>query len=219
MRPGRLIAGFLTGLLAGFLLVLLNPMAWLARLAPLPGEDTLAITYRAEHSRGFQPSPGRFLGWGADADRRALTEPALRHVNANLMVLPGGPDGEVGLGVRISALDPGNSVWRARLATRDWWLLGWPGQGSAAGAAYSNYWPLLRDTVWAGLRGKGQAGLGEAYALSANSPGRPPPELLGLRGALDGQEIELRERLEPDPREVARRVIQLRLPAPPQPAP
>lgn len=219
MRPGRLLAGFLAGLATGFLLVLLNPLAYLARLAPLPAAESLAVTYRAEHSRGFQPVLRRFLGWGTDADRRALTDPALRHVNANLMVLPGGPEGEAGLGLRVSALDPGNSIWRGRLATRDWWLLGWPGQGSAAGAGYSNYWLLLRDTAWAGLRGKGQEGLAGAYPLSARSPGRPAPELRGLRGGLAGQDIELREVLEPDPREVSRRVIQLRLPAPPQPAP
>lgn len=219
MRPGRLLVGFLAGLAAGFLLVLLNPVAYLARLAPLPAAESLSVSYRADHGRGFEPALGRFLGWGTDADRRALTDPALRHVNANLVLLSTGPDGEAGLGLRISALDSGNSVWRGRLATRDWWLLAWPGQGSIAGAGYSNYWLMLRDTAWAGLRGKGREGLAGAYLLSASAPGRPAPELKGLRGSLAGQDIELREVLEPDPREVSRRVIQLRLPGPPPPVP
>jgi len=219
MRVGRLLTGFLCGLVAGAVLVLVNPLPYIAQLAPLPAGDSLSIAWRGEHSRGFVPTLSRFLGWGADADRRALTDPALRHVSASLVVLSGGPDGEVGLGFRISALDPGNSIWRGRLATRDWWLLAWPGHGSAAGASYSNYWRLLRDTAWAGLRGKGRDGLAGTYRLSAKTPGRRMPELHGLRGQFAGGTGELREVLEPDPREGSRRIIQLQLPATPPPAP
>jgi len=220
MLAMRIISGLLAGMLAGIAIVLLNPLPSFARLAPLTGGEVHSFSYQAAHTRGIEPQLREFLGLpGRGSSRRALSDPALRHLRASLIVLPDPAGGEPALGVRISVLARDNAVWRGRLGLNDYWLIGLPGQGALFADGHSNYWHYQRDHSWGTVRGGAAERLAERYPLSAQATAAGSLGLTGGNGIWRGQRGELRETLLPQAEGAPGWVIDLRLPAPVPPVP
>lgn len=188
------VLAFIAGLGAGLVLVFANPLVQVGQLEPL-ALPTLSKGYRAPDTRGFDLGIRPFLGAAQGAG--TLEDAANRHVRVSIAVLPAGDNVPAALAVKTSVLSRQNSLWRARLGTLDYWTLYWPGEGSVFVAGYSNYWNLLRDMLWASVRGQGGQGLAPEYPLSALPPRGHATGVYGASGRFSGQPGDARERLLP----------------------
>ena len=179
MRALVAMLGLALGVLVGFGLVLLNPVAYFRGLTPLPANLAPAKAYRWDYYRGIDAGIADLLSIGRSDPAVVLRDPALAHVRISIAVLPAGEGTPAALAVKVSAIAEDNSLWRAHLGTLDYWNIFWPGEGSIFASAYSNFWPMTRDSFWAALRGGGRELLDPEYAVT----GPPPP---GHRSGVTG---------------------------------
>jgi len=193
------VLGLVLGVLAGAALVLGNPLAWFRGLPPLPPDLAPYKTYRWDDYRGIEGGLADLLGVGERNREVALMDPALTHVRIGIVVLPAGEGAPAALAVKVSALDDDNSLWRARLGTRDYWSIFWPGEGSVFANAYSNHWILARDTFFAALAGGDRELMSPSYAVTAPPPLGDPAGVTGASGRYAGFTGEIREQLYPAP--------------------
>lgn len=189
--------GLVLGLLAGGMLLLANPLALVGRLAPLPQEVAPPKAYRYEEFRGMGTGLADLLGMGNRDSEVALKDSALAHLRIGTLVLPAGDGMPAALAVKVSAVSPQNSLWRARLGTLDYWNIAWPGEGSVFAAGYSNFWAAGRDLVLAGIRGGGPEALDDRYELSALPPVNADVGVVGATGRFAGVTGSIREALLP----------------------
>lgn len=191
------VLGLVLGFLAGVALLLANPLSLVGRLEPLPAQAAPAKTYRWEGARGMGTSVSDLLGTG-DQDRDvALKDSALAFLRIGTVVLPAGDGVPAALAVKVSAVSPQNSLWRARLGTLDYWNIAWPGEGSVFASGYSNFWALSRDLALAGVRGGGVAALAGRYDLTALPPVSATVGVVGATGRFAGVTGSIREALAP----------------------
>lgn len=193
MRLAIIVLGFVLGILAGAGLLLLNPLAFMGGLSPLPADIAPAKAYRWDAYRGIGTGVADLVGFGPPDRKVALKAPALAHVRIGIIVLPAGEGTPAALAVKVSTLSGENSLWRARLGTDDTWSILWPGEGSAFAASYSNFWTLVRDTFFATARGGGRDLLAPQYAVSAPSPVDDPTGVTGASGRYAGFTGEIRD--------------------------
>lgn len=199
MRALVVVLGLVLGILAGASLVLVNPLAWLSGLPPLPADLAPAKTYRWENYRGIQGGVADLLGLGRTDRDVALMDPALAHVRIGIVVLPAGEGTPAALAVKVSAVDDANSLWRAQLGTDDYWSIFWPGEGSVFADAYSNYWTVGRDAFFAGILGGDRDSMAPSYAVTAPPPLGASAGVTGASGRYAGFTGEIREVLYPAP--------------------
>jgi hypothetical protein len=197
MRVLTGVMGLVLGFLAGGILLLANPLALVGGLAPLPREVAPPKVYRFEDFRGMDTAFADLLGMGNPASEAALKDSALAHLRIGTLVLPAGDGTPAALAVKVSAVSPQNSLWRARLGTLDYWNIAWPGEGSVFAAGYSNFWAASRDLVLAGVRGGGPEALDDHYELSALPPVNADVGVVGATGRFAGVTGSLREALVP----------------------
>lgn len=191
------LLGLCLGLLAGAVLLLANPLAWLRGLPPLPADLAPARAYRWDEYRGIEGNVADLLGIGRRKPDVAFPDPALRNLRIGIVVLPAGAGVPAALAVKVAASAEENSLWRAELGTHDYWSIAWPGEGSVFAASYSNYWAIARDGFFALFRGGGLAAMAPAYPVSAPPPGADPAGVTGASGRYAGFTGEIRELLYP----------------------
>ena len=197
MRMLIAILGLVLGVLVGFGLVLVNPVAYLRGLPPLPSDLAPAKAYRWDDYRGIEAGVADLLGIGRGASAVVLKDPALAHVRIGIVVLPAGEGMSAALAVKVSAIADDNSLWRARLGTLDYWNIFWPGEGSIFATGYNNLWLMTRDSFWATLRGGGPEMLAAEYPVSAPPPPGHATGVSGAAGRYAGFTGEIREVLYP----------------------
>jgi hypothetical protein len=197
MRAAAGVVGLLLGVLAGAILVLLNPLAWLRGLPPLPADLAPAKVYRWDEYRGIETGMADLLSLGRRTPGVALMDPALANVRIGIIVLPAGEGVPAALAVKVSAVAEENSLWRAQLGTHDYWSIFWPGEGSVFATSYSNYWNVARDAFFASLRGGNWRTMAPGYAVSAPPPVPDTTGVTGASGRYAGFTGEIREMLYP----------------------
>lgn len=199
MRALVVVLGLLLGLLAGVSLLLMNPLAWLRGLPPLPADLAPATAYRWDEFRGVDGGVANLFGMARRNREVALVDPALANVRIGIVVLPAGAGLPAALAVKVSAIDEKNSLWRAQLGTDDHWSIFWPGEGSVFANAYSNYWTVMRDVFFASLIGGNREHMAPSYAVTAPPPSGEPTGVTGASGRHAGFTGEIRELLYPAP--------------------
>lgn len=199
MRAVIVVLGLALGILTGAALVLLNPLAWLRGLPPLPSDLAPAKTYRWDDYRGIEGGVADLLGVATRNRDVALMDPALPHVRIGIVVLPAGEGTPAALAVKVSAISDSNSIWRAQLGTDDYWSIVWPGEGSIFANAYSNYWAVARDAFFAAVIGGDREFMAPSYAVTAPPPLGDPAGVTGASGRYAGFTGEIREQLFPAP--------------------
>jgi hypothetical protein len=201
MRVLLAILGFLVGLVAGVALLLANPLAALQTASPLDAQKAPAAVYRWESFRGMAGEIPDLLGLPGRAAPRAFGDPALQHTRVGTVILPAGDALPAALGVKVTTLARGNALWRAQLATRDYWCIFRPGEGSLFASATSNFWAYAGDQFRAAVRGAGRESLAMSYPLTAFAEGRDPRRssagVIGAAGRYAGLRGEIREVLFP----------------------
>jgi hypothetical protein len=195
VRAFIVVLGLVLGVLAGATLVLVNPLAWLRGLPPLPADLAPAKTYRWDDYRGIEGGVADLLGIATRNREVALMDPALPHVRVGIVVLPAGEGTPAALAVKVSAIAEANSIWRAQLGTDDYWSIFWPGEGSIFANAYSNYWPVARDAFFATVAGGDGEFMAPSYALTAPPPLGDAVGVTGASGRYAGFTGEIREQL------------------------
>jgi hypothetical protein len=192
-------AGLALGVIAGFGLVLANPLVRVGVMPP-PAEagPGLSSRYTMAEAAGLALGVVQFLGlgWGEDD---LLAAAGTRGIRIGIAVLPEAAGQPPGLAVKASLLSPQNSLWRARLGLLDYWSIAWPGEGSLFATGYTNFWAPHRDLVVAVARGQGRAGLAAEYALSALPPAADDQGIHGSSGRYARARGSIRENLEPRP--------------------
>jgi hypothetical protein len=173
------VAGLLLGLVAGFALVLANPLVSVGVLDGVADGAGITRRYTMPDVAGLQVGLGPLLGWGR-GNEAGLADPATQGVRIGIAVLPASGTEPAALAVKVSVLSPQNSLWRARLGVLDYWSIAWPGEGSIALVS-----------------GQGRAGLAPAYAVSALPPVDDDAGLFGSSGRYAGLRGSIRETLEP----------------------
>lgn len=197
MRAAVAILGVLLGLLAGAILIVINPLAWLRGLPPLPADLAPDKVYRWDEYRGIETGMADLLGLKRRTPGVALMDPALANVRIGIIVLPAGEGLPAALAVKVSTIAEENSLWRAQLGTHDYWSIFWPGEGSVFAASYSNYWNVARDAFFASLRGGDWQSMAPAYPISAPPPVAEAAGVTGASGRYAGFTGEIREQLYP----------------------
>lgn len=191
------VIGLVLGFLVGALLLVANPLSLVGQLSPLPREVAPPKAYRLEDFRGMGTGVKDLLGRGDRDSDVALKDSALVHLRIGTLVLPAGDGVPAALAVKVSAVSPQNSLWRARLGTLDYWNIAWPGEGSVFASGYSNFWALSRDLMLAGVRGAGADALADRYELSALPPVNADVGVVGATGRFAGVTGSIREVLAP----------------------
>ena len=193
----RLLAGLLgllLGIVAGACLVLANPLAWLqGGLPPLSAEIAPVKAYRWEDFRGIEAGAPGLLGLDRPAGGVTLRDPALRHVRVGILVLPAGEGTPAALAVRMSAVAEENSLVRAQLGTHDYWNIFWPGEGSVFASGYSNFWGLIRHSIFASDGDVDPESPLAAFPVSAASPPGFSTGVIGAAGRYARFTGEVRE--------------------------
>lgn len=197
MRALVAVLGLALGILAGAVLVLLNPLALLRGLPPLPADLAPAKAYRWDDYRGIEAGVADLLGVARRDPEVGLMDPALAHVRLGIVVLPAGEGAPASLAIKVSAVAEQNSIWRAQLGTIDYWNIFWPGEGSVFASAYSNYWAVARDAFFAAVLGGGPGLLASSYPVSAPPPPGEVNGVTGASGRYAGFTGEIREQLYP----------------------
>ncbi|MEQ1803264.1 MAG: hypothetical protein ABL989_15145 [Gammaproteobacteria bacterium] len=195
MRALVVVLGLVLGVLAGAGLILVNPLAWLSGLPPLPADLAPAKAYSWNDYRGIEGGVGDLLGVARRNRDVALMDPTLPHVRIGIVVLPAGEGAPAALAVKVSAVAEENSLWRARLGTDDYWNIFWPGEGSVFANAYSNYWAVARDAFFATLVGGNREQMAPSYPVTAPPPLGEPAGVTGASGRYAGFTGEIREQL------------------------
>jgi hypothetical protein len=190
------VLGLVLGIIVGACLVLANPLAWFGSgLPPLSAEIAPARAYRWEDYRGIEAGAADLLGVGRQDRDIALIDPALRHLRVGIVVLPAGEGAPAALAVKVSSIAEENSLWRAQLGTHDYWNIFWLGEGSVFAGGYSNFWDVIRDTLFAAARDGDQESMATAYPVSALSPLGNSTGVTGAAGRYARFTGELRERV------------------------
>lgn len=187
------LLGFALGMLLGVMLLVVNPLARLHGLRPLPGDVAPVKAYRWEDYRGMEITVGSLLGLGRGNHGVALMDPALRGVRMGIIVLPAGAGAPAALAVRVSTIADENSLWRAQVGTNDYWNIFWPGEGSVFASGYSNLWGVMRDDLLAAARGSDEASADTGRLVSAPSPSGGSTGVAGASGRYAGFTGEIRE--------------------------
>jgi hypothetical protein len=196
MRLLVAFAGLVLGVVAGVLLLALNPLVAVGELAALPaGPATVTKRYAFDDAAGLALGLPQLLGLARSP--AALPDAANGNLRIGIAVLPAGDGRPAALAVKASVLSPQNSPWRARLGTLDYWTIAWPGEGSVVATGYANNWALGRDVLFANLRGAGRGGLAAAYPVSALPPATDDQGVHGATGRYRAARGALREVLEP----------------------
>jgi hypothetical protein len=182
---------------AGISLLLVNPLAWLRGLPPLPADMAAPRAYRWDDYRGIEAGVADLVGIGSRDRAVALMDPALSHLRIGIVVLPAGAGAPAALAVKVSAIAEENSPWRAQLGTHDYWSILWPGEGSVFAAGYSNFWSVARDAFFAAVRGGGRELMATEYPISAPAPLDAATGVTGASGRYAGFTGEIREALYP----------------------
>jgi hypothetical protein len=189
--------GLLLGIVVGTGLVLANPLNWFEGLPPLSAELAPSKAYQWEQYRGVGFGVADFLGLGRRDPDVALVSSALSRIRIGIVVLPAGQGVPAALAVKVSVIADENSLWRAQLGSHDYWSVFWPGEGSAFAAAYSNFWKLFRDEIFAVVGGPNPQLAADGYLLSARSPLPNSEGVTGAAGRFAGYTGEIRQRLYP----------------------
>lgn len=191
-------AGLLVGIFLGALLLMLNPISLMQGTpAMLSGAVRVLAWESGGGFRGFELTPGGLFGLGSAAGRAAAFEdPALEHARVEIVALADDAGGPPVLGVRLSAIAPGNSLLQARLGTVAAWSLAWPGKGSVMLAGSENYWAPFRDGLWSAIRGRGFHP-GHAHYQLPPLPRLEAPALVSGTGAFAGVRGSFREEYTP----------------------
>ncbi len=187
------LLGFALGMLLGCLLLVFNPLASARGLRPLPGDVAPVKAYRWEGYRGMEISVASLLGLGRGDRGVALMDPALRGVRMGIIVLPAGEGASAALAVKVSTIADENSLWRAQVATNDYWNIFWPGEGSVFASGYSNFWGVLRDDFLAAALGSDEAPEVTGRLVSALAPSGTSTGVAGASGRYAGFTGEIRE--------------------------
>ncbi|MBW7931846.1 MAG: hypothetical protein H3C57_11210 [Gammaproteobacteria bacterium] len=189
------LLGLLLGVALGITLLMLNPIS-LSQAAPagLSGAVRVLDWHSGGGFRGMAMTPGALLGWSGNA--AAFADPALRHARVEIVVLDDDAGGESVLGVRLSAVATQDSLLQARLGVTTAWNLVWPGRGSVMLAGSENAWPVLRDGLWAFVRGHGFRPGQDLYSLPP-LPGAGAPALVSGSGSFEGLRGSFREDFQP----------------------
>ena len=180
MKLLTIVAGLLTGLVAGALLVLVNPFAAGSDARALSGDGVLAADFLVPEYRGMSIAPGEFLGGGPNGSRAALADPALEYSRASVVLIDAGESLPPALAVRLTTLGRGNALLRGRLETSSTWNLMWPAEGSVFLVGRENYWPLFSADALALLPGVARRSETQAIRLSSGRAGEQV--LLGAGG-------------------------------------
>jgi hypothetical protein len=204
VRALVVVLGLILGILAGAGLLLVNPLALLSGLPPLPADLAPAKTYRWDNYRGIEGGVADLLGVSRPERAVALMDPALAHLRIGIVVLPAGEGTPAALAVKVSAINDANSLWRAQLGTDDYWSIFWPGEGSVFAGAYSNYWAVARDAFFAAILGGDRELMATSYAVTAPPPLGSSAGVTGASGRYSGFTGEIRETLYPAPAGSAR---------------
>lgn len=196
IRAFVIIAGLAVGIVLGFGILLLNPiMLMQSKPTGLAGAVHTFSWEGGGEARGFRLTPAGLLGLADDAPS-AFSERGLRLARAEVVSIPGESGATHGLGVRLSAMAPTNSLLQARLGIVTAWSIVWPGTGSVILAGSENFWAPVRDGLWSALRGRGFQPGRARYPLPP-MPGLGVPTLIAGSGAYAGMNGAFREELSP----------------------
>ncbi len=210
--------GLLAGILAGIVVVLISPMTRPSGLPPLAPDRAPPRAYSWDDYRGIRLDARDLSGYGSRTTGREFADPALTHVRLGIITLPGVDGGPEAIAVKVSALYAGDSLWKARLGTIDYWNIFWPGEGAVFATGYSNYWSLLRDKIWATVRGGGHRLLAAEYPVSVEPPAWKITGVTGSAGRYAGFGGDYRESLFPAATGEPEWTLSLKLNPPPLPA-
>lgn len=191
------LLGLVLGIVVGAGLVLANPLTWFDGLPPLSAELAPVKAYRWDEYRGVSLGVADLLGVGRRDPDVALASSALSQVRIGIVVLPAGDGVPAALAVKVAVIAEENSLWRAQLGSHDYWSVFWPGEGSAFAAGYSNYWAVVRDSIFSAIGGQDPQLMTDGYPISAPSPLRNSEGVAGAAGRYAGFTGEIRERLYP----------------------
>ncbi|MBM4195550.1 MAG: hypothetical protein FJ197_00425 [Gammaproteobacteria bacterium] len=190
-------AGFLIGLLLGSGLLLLNPLSFFDQKPVALSGAVSTLGWESAGHIGMALRPARLLGLTADSSA-AFVDPGIRHARAELVVMSGEAGSPSALGVRFSAVAPGNNLLRARLGVTTAWNIVWPGRGSLQLNGSENFWAPLRDGSWSAARGRGFVPGASRYPLPPVPRGREP-RLVAGSGEFAGKSGVFREEFSPSP--------------------
>lgn len=196
IRALIVIAGLAVGIVLGLGILLLNPLTLMqGRPTGLAGAIHTFSWQGSGAAHGFALTPTGLLGLANEAPT-AFRERALRLARAEVVSIPGESGSAHGLGVRLSAMAPTNSLLQARLGIVTAWSIAWPGTGSVMLAGSENFWAPVRDGLWSALRGRGFQPGRARYPLPP-MPGLGVPMLIAGSGAYAGVNGAFREELSP----------------------
>lgn len=182
---GAIIVGALVGILAGCMLLYLNPLSG-QKLAPV--ESTTLLSYEFG-PRTLSFTHGDQLGF--DLQPRnipALWEATIRRTMLGTFVLNDLQGSPVAVASRTLKLSPRSNPLLRGVVVADHWLVTVPGAGTYFIESEENVWPLIRDTfVDVNLLGGSWEG-SQLYELSIGPDSRGAASLTGATGRFAGIE-------------------------------
>lgn len=149
--------GLAVGMLIGAVLLLLNPIALLQGRPPALSGPVMTLNWEAGSGYRGMPLTARGLLGGVAPGEGPLRfeEPAIRYARVEVMALTPESGASPALGVRFASVSRLNSLLHARLGVENSVNVIWPARGTLFLAGSENFWPPLRDALWAAVRGRG----------------------------------------------------------------
>lgn len=166
MRILVAVIGLVAGMLAGVLLLLMNPLMMLDRPSELDEDDILMKSFGAPIHRGMNVALWSMLGLADDDPDAVLASAAIRYARIDVAVLDSDEAGSGALAVKLSAYSEQNELLRGRLGMSSCWNIIWPGRGSVFLVGQENYWPMLSEAALSALQGDDSVLDADQYLLT-----------------------------------------------------
>lgn len=193
MRILVALIGLVGGLLAGLLLLLMNPLVALDRPTELDEDGILMTSFSAPIHRGMDEALWSMLGLADDDPDTALASPAIRNSRIDVAVLDSDDVGSAGLAVKLSAYSEQSDLLRGRLGMSSCWNIIWPGRGSIFLVGQENRWPMLSEAVLSALQGDDSRVDADQYLLTTQWSTSDYQGVIGASGTYEDSSGQFRE--------------------------